>query len=58
MKFWDNYVKLLIIQGIIALIAVLSVLVIKFGFKDVYKDFKNWYKENALSDTNVYEVIE
>ena len=58
MKFWDNYVKLLIVQGIIAVIAVLSVLVIKFGFKDVYKDFKNWYKENVLTDTNVYEVIE
>ena len=58
MKFWDNYIKLLIIQGIIALIIVSSVLILKFGFRNTYNEFKNWYKENVLSDTDVYEVVE
>ena len=58
MKFWDNYAKLLIIQGMVALLLVSSVLVMKYCFKKSYNDFKNWYKENALTDTDVYEVIE
>ncbi|MBQ3547295.1 MAG: hypothetical protein IJA44_02330 [Clostridia bacterium] len=58
MKFWDNYIKLLIIEGIVALIVLLSVLVLKYGFNKAYTDFKNWYKDNVLSDTDVYEVIE
>ena len=58
MKFWDNYVKLLIIQGIIVLIIVLGVLIVKFGLKSTYSEFKNWYKENVLTDTDVYEVVE
>ncbi len=58
MKFWDNYVKLLIIEGIIAVIIISSVLILKFGFKDIYNDFKNWYKENVLTDTDIYEVVE
>ena len=58
MKFWDNFVKLLIAQGIIVIIIILSVLALKFGFKDNYNDFKNWYRENVLTDTDVNEVIE
>ena len=58
MKFWDNYLKLIIIQGVIAIIVILSVVVLKFGFKNTYNNFKNWYKENVLSDTDVYEVVE
>lgn len=58
MKFWDNYVKLLIIEGIIAVIIISSVLILKLGFKEEYNDFKNWYKENILTDTDVYEVVE
>ena len=58
MKFWDNYVKLLIIEGIIAVIIISSVLILKFGFKDTYNDFENWYKENVLTDTDIYEVVE
>ena len=58
MKFWDNYIKLLIIEGIVALIVLLSVLVLKYGFNKAYTDFENWYKDNVLSDTDVYEVIE
>ena len=57
MKFWDNYIKLLITQGIIALIIILGVVVIKFGFKDVYKEFQDWYKDNVLVDTDINEVI-
>ena len=58
MKFWDNYVKLIIAQGIIAIIVILFVLILRFCFKEEYKDFKNWYIENAISDTDVYEVVE
>ncbi|MBO5211367.1 MAG: hypothetical protein J6B80_05505 [Clostridia bacterium] len=58
MKFWDSFVKLLITQGAVALIIILSVLVLKFGFKNTYNQFVNWYKVNILTDTNVYEVIE
>ena len=57
MKFWDSFVKLLITQFAVALVIILSVLVLKFGFKDVYKDFADWYKANILTDTSVYEVI-
>ncbi len=57
MKFWNNYIKLLITQGIIALIIILGVVVIKFGFKDVYKEFQDWYKDNVLVDTDINEVI-
>lgn len=57
MKFWDNYVKLIILQGVIAVIVVLSVVVLKYGFKGSYVKFENWYKENILTDTSIYEVI-
>lgn len=57
MKFWNNYIKLLVTQGIIAAIVILSILIIKFCFKDTYNDFKNWYKDNLLTDTDINEVI-
>ena len=57
MKFWDSLIKLLITQCAVALVIILSVLVLKFGFKSTYKDFVNWYKANILTDTSVYEVI-
>ena len=57
MKFWDNYVKVIILQCAVAVMVVLSVLVLKFGFKGAYNEFQNWYKQNILTDTNVYEVI-
>jgi hypothetical protein len=53
MKFWDSFVKLLITQCAVALVIILSVLVLKFGFKSTYKDFVNWYKANILTDTSV-----
>lgn len=58
MKFWDNYLKLIIIEGIIAVIIIISALILKFGFKSNYKDFKAWYYENVMTDTDVYEVVE
>ena len=58
MKFWDNYAKLLITEGIILVFIILSVLILKLGFKESFNDFKNWYSENILTDTDVYEVVE
>lgn len=58
MKFWDCFIKMTIIQGIAAFIVLASVLVLKFGFSKAYKQFLNWYSKNAMSDTNIYEVIE
>ena len=57
MKFWDNCIKLLIVQGIIAVIIIASVLILKFAFKDTYNEFKSWYSDNVFTDTDVYEVI-
>ncbi len=57
MKFWDNYVKVIILQCTVAVIVVLSILVLKYGFKGSYSKFENWYKENILTDTSIYEVI-
>lgn len=58
MKFWDNCIKLLIVEGILVLLAILGVLILKYGFNETYTQFQDWYKESALSDTDVYEVIE
>ena len=58
MKFWDNYIKVLISEGIVVLIIIISVLVLKFGFKEAYKEFAKWYGEKVMTDTDVYEVIE
>jgi len=57
LKFWDSFIKVLIIQGIVSLIVLISVLVLKFGFGKAYKQFSNWYFENVMTDTSIYEVI-
>ncbi|MBO5089802.1 MAG: hypothetical protein IJD00_01900 [Clostridia bacterium] len=58
MKFWDCFIKVIIIQGITVFIVLASVLILKFGFSKTYKQFFNWYSENVMTDTNIYEVIE
>lgn len=58
MKFWDNYIKVIIAEGIAVVLVIISVLILKFGFKSNYEEFVKWYGENVLTDTDVYEVIE
>ena len=57
MNFWNAYVKMLIVEGVAALFIIISVLAVKFFFKDTYKDLSEWYKENVLVDTDISEVI-
>lgn len=58
MKFWDNYIKVIIAEGIAVFLVIISILILKFGFKGAYLEFVKWYGENVLTDTDIYEVIE
>ena len=51
------YIKIVTSEFILAVIVILSVVVIKYFFKDTYKEFKVWYAENVAVDTDVYEVL-
>ncbi len=57
MNFWDAYMKMLIVEGVAALLIIITVLTVKLCFKDTYKDLSEWYKENVLVDTDISEVI-
>ncbi len=57
MNFWNAYVKMLIVEGVAALVIIISVLTVKFFFKDTYKNLSEWYKENVLVDIDISEVI-
>lgn len=45
-------------QIVWGLIIILSVLTVKYFFKGTYKELKEWYKNNAATDTHISEVLE
>ncbi len=57
MKFWDCFLKSVITQSVVVLIIVLTVVVLRFGFVETFKTVKEWYQQNVLVDTDIYEVI-
>lgn len=58
MKFWNCFLKLIILQSIVCLLIASSVLILKFGFNKTFEMVSEWYFNNLLVDTDIYEVIE
>ncbi len=53
----DNLTKLIIAQSICVGIIILSILFTKYLFRGTYKNFINWYNQNAAATTDINEVL-
>lgn len=58
MKFWDCFLKALIVEGVAVLIIILTALVLRFCFVPTFEKVSDWYLQNVLVDTDINEVIE
>ena len=56
-KMLNKFFVLLIIDITVCFLIFSSVLILKYFFKGDYENFKNWYKSNVLSDTDIEEVL-
>ncbi len=54
---FDPYLAILIMQISVCVIAILTVLVLKFGFKEFYKPFKEFYDQNVKVETDINLVL-
>lgn len=53
----DAFVKIIILQCVLAVLIIATVLMTKYFFKGTYRELKNWYQENIAVDTDIYEVL-
>lgn len=58
MTFFEWFYKVVIVQSVCVFLIIASVLVVKYFFKDTYKQVKDFYNDHLNSDTSVSEVIE
>lgn len=54
----DKSAQIIIVQAICVALIILTVVVIKYFFKDTYADIKEWYSKNICVETSVSEVLE
>ncbi len=57
MTFFEWFYKTVIVQSVCVLIILLSVIIMKYFFKDVFAEIKDFYREEILSDTKISEVL-
>lgn len=53
----DAFVKIIILQCVLAVLIIATVLMTKYFFRGTYKELKHWYQENVAVDTDIYEVL-
>jgi hypothetical protein len=53
----ERWISVLITRLICAGLIIITVLVIKYFFKDTYKDLKEWYEIYICDQTDVDEVL-
>lgn len=54
----DRWFKIIVVQSICVAIILLTILFVKFFFKNTYKELKNWYQNNLCSETKISEVTD
>lgn len=57
-KKFDPYIRILIFQGVICVIAIIICLIIKTFFSSLFGDIKTWYDKNFNEDTSVSLVLD
>lgn len=57
MTFFEWFYKTVIVQSVCVLIILVSIITMKYFFKDTYKEIKNFYRQEILSDTKISEVL-
>lgn len=57
-KNFNTFFYILIVETVTVAVVLLSVLVLKFGFKKNYQRFYDWYEENFLIETDIKDIIE
>ena len=56
-KVKEALIRIITVQFICAVIVLITVLTVKYFFKDTYSDFKRWYAKNIENDTDISEVL-
>lgn len=51
------FFKIIITECVLTIIILLSVTLIKYFFKDTYKEIEIWYNQNVAVDTEIKEVL-
>ncbi len=54
----ETLFTILITEALFVALILSAVLIIKYFFPSSYKNIKNWYGDNFLSETEISEVIE
>ncbi len=57
MTFFEWFYKVVIVQSICVILILLSVVTMKYLFKEEYVKIKDFYKTEILNDTDVNEVL-
>ncbi len=53
----NKWLGIVITQGVCVLIILISLLLMKYFWKDTFASIKNWYHINICNDTDVNEVL-
>lgn len=52
----EMVLPIIITQVVCVAVMIVTVLTVKFFFKDIFKEVKNWYADNMLIDTSISDV--
>ena len=53
----NQFVNIVTVQAVFVIIILISVIISKYFFKDIYTEMKKFYKEQICSETHISEVI-
>ena len=56
-KSRNTVAKIITAEAVFVITVLITVVIAKYFFKPAFKDFKEWYKDNLTSDTDVNEII-
>ncbi len=57
MTFFEWFYKVVIVESVCVLLIILSLLTMKYFFKDEFERAEDFYQKNMTVDTDVYEVL-
>ncbi len=58
MTFFEWFYKAVIVQSVCVFLILISVVVIKYFFKDTFIKIEKFYTDNITADTKLSEVLE
>lgn len=53
----SQFTNIIIVQAVFIAIILITVIITKYFFADIYSDFKKFYTEQICSETDINEVI-